>query len=317
MIITLISCISKEEINIEWDWIGTYSLSITNDRKDTFYNHLPLIIEIKHDSLINYSLEFNTSDYGLDSIKKYSYFIEDSTLTVVNDVKTFIHKIDLIDSKELVLLDSNTILNFTKVSDLSEEIQNDQLEGKIFKVLSINEEIVDTFEFINRTTFFLYNSNTSQNPTLLNWKLSNFKGNNILVTNSMVYPPFLLDNSNNEIVLKLEHADDNWLKMIPLENEPKKIQELLQGKWTGFSLVPEKKVFFNFSNDSVTMNDITGDRNIKVSYLKSLTEDFIILPYNYGISDFMIYQIMNLDSNSLTFRRRTQLKGDLLLKKVE
>ncbi len=65
------------------------------------------------------------------------------------------------------------------------------------------------------------------------------------------------------------------------------------------------------------MNDITGQKNIRIPYLLSLTENFIIIPYNHEISGSMFYQIRKLDNDSLILKRRSQVKGNLILKKEE
>lgn len=318
ILITLISsnCNNKSEIDITGSWIGVHRLVFVNDNKDSIFDFLPIILEIDSDTITTYSLEYNFHS-AIDSINKHSYFIKDSSLVSFTNGDSNIMTIRVASNNDLVLSNEKKYTRYQNIIPRNTDNQKINLINKQYKVIQY-DVIIDTFEFINQFNIFSYNSSELRHPTILNWNISKYKGHSLFCIESWIYPPFFINEiEQNKFELKQKPANKSSIRLEEIERHQTDNKLLLLGTWTGNSTKPKTEITFKFDSDSLTMNDITGQKNIRIPFLLSLAENFIIIPYNREISGSMFYQIQKLDKDSLILKRRSQVKGNLLLKKEE
>jgi hypothetical protein len=310
--IIFISCLQNEKPGIQGNWIGVERQHFIAGAQDTIYDFLPLIFEIGPDTLKTSMLEYMASRFVTDSIRLYKYYLTDSSLVSILNDDTLKMKINFNDNDNFVLSDFESKLLFSRLKPKASASKKIDLTNKIFQV-DYQYSDIDTIEFLNNSKFFIYGSGR---PYLLNWGMTTFENYQILISNSMSIPPYIIDEKKNGVIELKQKPIGNpsaVLTQINIKNEA--IGDLIFGKWTGYSTASDKELIFDFEEDSLLMNDCINSGNIKLNYTISISHKYILLPWNYEIRDFMIYKILDINEHEVILERMYHAKDKIYLKK--
>jgi hypothetical protein len=308
--IFLASCMNSSEHGIEGDWLG-YERTFVVDN-DTMSENIHLILSIGKDSIKSRNFKFITHGHS-DSISTSSYTLSENCLIVSsgrNSPDTF--AIDVLNETQLILSTSKNKLKFSRLIESETKSQKIELERKMFTI-SESTQIIDTVEFLDNSSLLTYNSKLGRPNQLFEWRDRKYLGNEFLIIDSPEMPVFLIEaNDNNDYELKRSPNDMKEYNLNSIDFQEKLTRNILFGKWVGKSNVPDKDISFNFSIDSVQMNEFTGGQIVTGIYSLNLSGTKFFCFHEY-VGEIIFYEIEKIRNDSLFLNRLAPIKDSFIL----
>lgn len=309
----LTNCNHEYRHPIEGNWIGYHEGLIFG--KDTVGANFHAILSIDKDSIIARNFKYIT-DGNRDSISSRSYKLVDSILITNQNTKSPDSvKIEFLSNNRLNISTTESVSLYTRLLKHKNEIQTFNLVGNTFTI-SDSIQVIDTIEFLDNSSFLIYNLYIGGISHIQEWRIKQFLGYSLLIIDDPELPVFFIrrtQNNNYELSVKPDSQIKWYLKELERNNKIEKT--ILLGKWTGKSNIPDSNIEFEFDLDSVRMNDITGGEIIKQEYILNLNNDLVFI-YNSKNYRIMRYRINDIKHDSLFLSRISPFKDSFILTRM-
>ncbi len=308
--IFLTSCINNSEHGIEGDWLG-YERTFVVDN-DTISDNFHLILSISKDSIKAINLKI-IAHGDRDSISISPYTLSGNSLIVSSGRESpDTLAIDVLNETTLILSTSKSKHIYSRLVKSETKSQKTELERKMFTI-SDSTQIIDTVEFLDNSSLLTYNSKLGRPNQLFEWRDRKYLGNEFLIIDSHEMPVFLIEaNDKNDYELKRSPNDTIEYKLNSIDFQEKLTRNMLFGKWVGKSNVPDKDISFNFSIDSVQMNEFTGGQIVTGIYSLNLSGTKLFCFHEY-VGEIIFYEIEKIRNDSLFLNRLAPIKDSFIL----
>lgn len=308
--IFLASCMNNSEHGLEGNWLGYERIYVVDN--DTMSDNIHLILSIGKDSIKSRNFKFITHGHR-DSISTSSYTLSENYLIVSserNSPDSF--AIDVLNETQLILSTSRSKLIFSRLIESENKSQKIELERKMFTI-SDSTQIIDTVEFLDTSSLLTYNSKLGRPNQIFEWRVRKYLGNEFLIIDSHEMPVFLIEaNDKNNYELKRSPNDTIEYNLNSIDYQEKLTQNMLFGKWVGRSNVPDKEISFNFSSDSVQMNELTGGQIVTGTYSLNLNGSKLFCFHEY-VGEIIFYEIKKIRNDSMFLNRLAPIKDSFIL----
>lgn len=301
---------NNSEHEIEGDWLG-YERAFVDD-KDTISDNFHLILSISKDSIKVINFKFITHGHK-DSISKSSYILSGNNLIVSSDGESpDTLTIEVLNETTLVLSTSKDKLIYSRLVKSETKSQNTALERKMFTI-SDSTRIIDTVEFLDNSSLLIYNSKLGRRNQISEWRVRNYLDYEFLIIDSHEMPVFLIDAKDKKhYKLKRSPNDKIEYNLNSIDFQEKLTRNMLFGKWVGKSNVPDKDISFNFSTDSVKLDEFTGGQIVTGTYSLNLNGTKLFCFHEY-VGEIIFYEIENFRNDSMFLNRLAPIKDSFIL----
>ncbi|MBU2553304.1 MAG: hypothetical protein KKF98_02520 [Bacteroidetes bacterium] len=301
---------NNSEHGIEGDWLG-YKRTFMVD-KDTMLDNFHLILSISKDSIK--AINFKFIAHGCrDSISKSSYSLFGNSLIVSSDRKSpDTLGIDVLNETTLILSTSKSKHIYSRLVKLETKSQKTELGKKMFTI-SDSTQIIDTIEFLDNSSLLTYNSKLGRPNQIFEWRVRNYLDYEFLIIDSQEMPVFLIDAiDTNHYELKRNPDDNIEYNLNSIDFQEKLTPNMLFGKWIGKSNVPDTDISFNFSTDSVQLDELTGGLIVTGTYSLNLNGTKMFCFHKYA-GEVIFYEIEKFRNDSMFLNRLEPIKDSFLL----
>lgn len=301
---------NNTEHEIEGDWLG-YKRSFVVDN-DTMSDNFHLILSIGKDSIEAINFKF-IAHGDRDSISKSSYTLSGNSLIVSSDRESpDTLAIDVLNETTLILSTSKSKHKYSRLVKSEAKSQKTELERKMFTI-SDSTQIIDTVEFLDNLSLLTYNSKLDRSNQIFEWRVRNYLDNEFLIIDSHEMPVFLIDaKDKNHYKLKRSPNDKIEYNLNSIGFQEKLTRNMLFGKWVGKSNEPDKDISFNFSTDSVELDEFTGGLIVTGTYSLNLNGKKLFCFHEY-VGEIIFYEIERFRNDSMFLNRLAPIKDSFIL----